>query len=107
VKLATLAALIGWLATDEWLVGASILVLGVIWIAIRAREGPPVLALAVTLQWIQVTIGLFYVELTGRPLEATLSSDYRPMVAIGLGCIAALVGGLWCGQTWAARLDPR
>jgi len=106
VILASLAALIGWLTTEEWLVGASMLVLGLIWTALRAREGPPVLALAVSLQWIQVTIGLFYVELTGRPIEATLASDYRPMVAIGLGCIAALVAGLWCGEKWVEQLGP-
>jgi hypothetical protein len=106
VIIAVLAALTGWLVTDDWLIGGSILVLGLIWTAIRAREGPPVLALAVTLQWVQVTIGLFYVELTGRPIEATLTTDCRPMVAIGLACVAAVVGGLWCGQKGVERTTP-
>src|SRR5437764_52680 len=106
MKVGAAAALTIWLITDDWLIAASIFMLAVIWVALRAREGPPVLALAMTLQWIQVTIGLFYVGATGRQLEATLRSDYRPMVAIGLGCVGALVGGLWCGQRLMDRRPP-
>ena len=98
------AALTAWLITDDWLIAASVLVLGLIWWALRAEEGPPVLALAMSLQWVQVTIGLFYVYLTGRTLEATLMSDYRPMVMIGLGCVVALVIGLWGGTRLIDRL---
>src|SRR4051812_11247465 len=100
------AALAVWLITADPLSAVSIFVLGLIWSVLPEREGPPVLAMALTLQWIQVTIGMFYVGLTGRPLEATLRSDYRPMVAIGLGCIVALLAGLWCGQRWVDRLGP-
>jgi hypothetical protein len=105
MTLCVVAALAGWLITDDVLVSASILVLGVIWVGLRAEEGPPVVAMAVTFQWIQVTVGLFYVELTGRPLPAMLTSDYRPMVAIGLGCVVVLVAGLWCGQKLVNRSD--
>jgi len=100
------AALTVWLITDDWLIAASVLVLGLIWWALRVEEGPPVLALAMSLQWVQVTIGLFYVYLTGRTLEATLMSDFRPMVVIGLGCVVAIVIGLWGGTRLVDRLGP-
>src|SRR5262249_61965380 len=82
------------------------LVVAAIWTYIRNEEGPPVLQLALTLQWVEVSIGLFYVVWTGRPLEATLNSDYRPMVAIGLGCVVALTVGVWGGQYLIARMKP-
>src|SRR5689334_21394574 len=100
------AALTVWLITDDWLIAASVLVLGLIWWALRVEEGPPVLALAMSLQWVQVTIGLFYVYVTGRTLDATLMSDYRPMVVIGLGCVVAIVIGLWGGTRLVDRLGP-
>ena len=64
------------------------------------------LALAFTLQWVTVCIGLFYVAITGRPLQATLASDYQPMVLIGLGCLLALMAGLLFGQALIRRLKP-
>src|SRR5262249_19789719 len=70
------------------------------------EEGPPVLALALTLQWVQVTIGVFYVALTGRPVQATLGSDWEPMVYIGLACVVALVFGLRFGRYLIGRLRP-
>jgi hypothetical protein len=100
------AAFTAWVVTDDWLIAGAVFVLGLIWSALRAAEGPPVLALAMSLQWVQVTIGLFYGYATGRTLEATLMSDYRPMVAIGLGCIVALVLGLSGGTRLIERLGP-
>jgi hypothetical protein len=102
-KVAVVAALVAWLASADWLVGASVLVLALSWIILRADEGPPVLALAVTLQWVTVSVGLFYVNITGRPLEATLFSDYRPMVLIGLTCLVALSAGLYVGRRLVDR----
>src|SRR5205807_1375068 len=98
--------MMAWIITDDWLTAASIFILGAIWVVLRTTEGPPVVPLAMTLQWVQVTVGLFYVDLTGRPLAATLMSDYRPMVAVGLGCVAALGAGIWCGERLVDRLGP-
>jgi hypothetical protein len=53
-----------------------------------------------------VTIGFFYVLVTGRPLEATIRSDYRTMVALGLGCVAVTVLGLMVGRALIARMRP-
>lgn len=98
MTIAALGSLAAWLFTGDWLIGASLAVLAAGWLVLRASEGPPVLALAYTLQWTSVTIGLFYVTLTARPLQATLDSDYRPMVAIGLGALVAMLAGLYGGQ---------
>jgi len=81
----------------QWLAGLSLAVLFLIWALLKADEGPPVLALALTTQWLQVTGGIFYSGLTGRTLPAIEGSDYQPMVLLGLGCVAALTIGLWAG----------
>jgi hypothetical protein len=82
----------------HWLAGLSIAVLLLVWHLLDAEEGPPVLALAMTVQWIQVSGGLFYSGLTGRSLDAIEGSEYEPMVLIGLGCVTALTLGLWFGS---------
>ncbi len=91
------AALLAWLLCGDWIAAACILVLALIWHYLRGDEGPPVLALALTFQWLQVTSGLLYYGFTGRAVEAVLLSDYRPMVLIGLGCLLALTAGLTLG----------
>lgn len=81
----------------HWLAGAAILVLFLIWHLLPGEDGPPVLALALTTQWTQVTVGIFYSGLTGRALPAIDGSDYEPMVLMGLGCVTALAIGVWLG----------
>jgi hypothetical protein len=105
-KLAIIASLAVWLLSGDWLLGLSAIVLALGWVYLPADEGPPVLALAYTLQWVTVCIGLFYVAATGRPLQATIGSDYEPMVLIGLGCLVALLAGLLAGQAFVRRLRP-
>ncbi len=106
LKLVVVAGLAVWLLSGDWLLGLCTFVLALGWFVLQADEGPPVLALAFTLQWITVCIGLYYVTLTGRPLQVTLASEYQPMVLIGLGCLAALLAGLWAGQWLVSRLKP-
>jgi hypothetical protein len=99
-------SVLSWIFTGSALIAASIAVIGLVWICLRTHEGPPVLALALTLQWISVTVGVFYVYVTGRPLQATLSSNYEPMVFIGLGCILALLFGLCAGRWLIGLVKP-
>jgi hypothetical protein len=103
-KLPILAGIAVWLVFGDWLLGLSAFVLALGWAFLPAEEGPPVLALAYTLQWITVCIGLYYVAITGRPLQATLGSNYEPMVLIGLGCLVALLIGLLFGKYLIGRL---
>jgi hypothetical protein len=90
----------------HWLAGACTAVLMLVWHVTPREEGPPVLPLALTAQWVQVTSGVYYSGLTGRTLEATEGSDYRPMVLIGLVCIVALAIGLRAGAELIRRRMP-
>lgn len=91
----------------HWLAGLAIAVLFLIWALLKAEEGPPVLALAMTTQWLQVSGGLFYYGLTGRALEAMEADQWERMVLLGLVCVTALTAGLWFGiRTIRARM-PR
>jgi len=92
-----------WYATDDALAPLGLAVLWAVWSFLPTGEAPPVLALALTFQWLQVTLGVYYHGLTGRPLLSVDQSDYRPMVFIGLGCVVALGIGLALGNRWLSR----
>jgi len=97
---AALALLLSYVA-DDWIAGIGIVVLWLIWRLLRSgpsHNEPPVLPLALSFQWVQVTLGVYYLAVTGRELEAHYASDYRPMVLIGLGCVTALTVGLALGM---------
>lgn len=96
-----------WFVVGDWLAPLATLLLIAIWRYLRSEEGPPVLALALTFQWAQTAIGLYYHGITGRPLEAILFSDYRTMVLLGLGCVAALLLGLRLALAWGRERRPR
>src|SRR5438477_5219830 len=53
---------------NDWLFGAAIGVLWAIWRMLPDDNDPPILALAMTYQWVQVTAGMFYSLVTGRTL---------------------------------------
>jgi hypothetical protein len=93
----TLITVSGALYTDDWLIGASILVLWLIWKLTMTRDGMFVVPMALTFQWVQSTIGLFYLDFFGRSVDAIQRSDWRPMVMIGLGCCLTLAIGIWLG----------
>ena len=106
MKWVPLAGIAGWIMFGDWLAGVALVVLALAWVMLPAKEGPPVLALAMTMQWVSVSIGLFYNLLTGRPLEAILRADYRYMVLLGLGCVVATVLGLALGRYLIDRIRP-
>jgi hypothetical protein len=89
---------LGWYIADDWIGACAVGVLWLAWRTIRDDDGLPILAMALTFQWVQVTSGVWYHALTGRPLATIALSDYRPMVLIGLGCVAALTVGLAAGM---------
>jgi hypothetical protein len=96
--------------TGTWLAGTCAIVLIFVWRMLPRKpgEGPPVLALAMTMQWVETSIGVFYSGITGRPLDAIPKSDYQSMVLIGLGCVAALTVGLRLGDRLAANaIEPQ
>ena len=92
---------------DDWLPSAALLTL---WLCVKlVSTGDRLysLPMALTFQWSQVTIGVFYLGLTGRAVPAVDESDYRPMVMIGLGCCLALAAGIKLGLKARKRPDPR
>ena len=105
-KFVILAGLIGWLVFNDWMMGASLAVLVLGWAMLQPEEGPPVLALAFSMQWVSVCCGMFYIAITDRPLEATIHSDYRTMVAIGLGWLLAMIAGLNIGRKLIDLMGP-
>lgn len=92
-----------WYLAGDWIAGLGVLVLAAGWRFLQTSEGPPVLALAFTFQWAQVTSGVYLYALTGRRLDAMDLSDYRPMVLIGLGCLVTILLGLKLGLRLARR----
>lgn len=105
------AAAGAWIIAADWIAAAGIVVLCAGWRYLRSADGLPVLAMAFTFQWAQITIGVYYHALTRRSMDTMDLSDYRPMVLIGLGCLVALLLGLVLGMKVvpAPRLggDPR
>ena len=83
--------------TGYWIAGLAVAVLFLIWALLSTAEGPPVLALALPYQWMQVTIGLFYSTLTGEELEAMYQTDWQRMMLIGLGWVTCLAVAMFCG----------
>lgn len=96
-------SILAWVLTADWLAAAALWALWAGWRLLPCYQGPPVLALAYSFQWTQITLGVYYKGLTGRNLPANLIADTRVMVLLGLGCILALAVGIHLG----ARLGGR
>src|SRR5712691_4644556 len=84
-------------AAEDWIAAPAILVLWLAWRYLCDDDGLPILPMAMTFQWVQVTVGVWYFAATGRQIATMTISDYRPMVLIGLGCVASLIVGLCAG----------
>jgi hypothetical protein len=89
--------------TGYWIAGLAVAVLLLIWALFAGIEGPPVLALALTYQWMQVTIGIFYSVITGEELEAMSETDWQRMVLIGLGWIVCIAVAMAYGIVLTRR----
>jgi len=105
-RLVPFAGIAGWLILGDWLAGLALAIVALGWVVLPSEEGPPVLSMAVTMQWVAVSIGFFYYILTKRELDATLRTDYRWMVLLGLGCVLATILGLWFSRYVIGRLKP-
>jgi len=95
IRAALVMLAVSW--TGYWIAGLAVAVLFLIWALLSTAEGPPVLALALTYQWMQVTIGLFYSTLTGEELEAMYETDWQRMMLIGLGWVTCLAVAMFYG----------
>ena len=91
---------------EDWIAAPAIVVLWLAWRYLRDDNGLPILPMAMTFQWVQVTAGIWYYAATGRRIETMDLSDYRPMMLIGLGCVASLILGLCAGLRIVRRATP-
>ncbi len=92
-----------WFLAEDWIPAVALWVLCAGWRYLPTGDGPPVLPMAFTFQWMQVTLGLYYYAFTGYQSPAMVLSDYRAMVLIGLGCLVALLLGLKSGLALVRR----
>jgi hypothetical protein len=91
---------------NDWLLPAAVVVLWVCLKITQTHDRLYVLPLAVTFQWLQTTLGVFYNGIFSRKLLAIQGSDYRPMVLIGMGCVLALAAGINLGLRTRRPPDP-
>jgi hypothetical protein len=101
IRAALVAGVVYW--TGYWIAGLAVAVLFLIWALLTTAEGPPVLALAMTYQWMQVTIGIFYSVLTGEELEAMYETDWQRMMLIGLVWVTCLTVAIFYGIVLTRR----
>jgi hypothetical protein len=103
MTLAVAGIVVATVFSGDLLVGASLGTLLLGYVLLDVDDRVPVLFAAFTFQWIQICSGFYYTLITGRMLEATYASDYRTMMYLGLGMIAALAAGIRAGIAAAAR----
>jgi hypothetical protein len=89
--------LIGVLA-DDWIASAGLAMLYVGMRFMLHDPGPPVAGLAFANQWLQVMAGIIWFVVTGRRVMEMRTGFYRPMVIVGLVCIATLFAGFYLGS---------
>ncbi len=92
--------------TGDPLAAAAVVVLMVSIRLVSTSDGLFVLPIAVAFHWMEGTLGLFYLRLTGREVQAVYDSDYRPMVMIALGCVLAMSIGIRVGLMLRKPPDP-
>jgi hypothetical protein len=100
------AGLVAGLVTGDWLGGVSIMTLMICVRLVSTGDGLFVLPIALAFHWMQGNLGLFYLGLTGRQVQAVYDSDWRPMVMIALGCCLALAIGIRLGLSVKKAPDP-
>jgi hypothetical protein len=98
--------LVGLLAGD-WIASVSLATLFVGLRYVLREPGPPIVAAAFSNQWLQVTAGLMYFALSGRTIFEMRTPVYRPMVLIGLGCVAVLFTGFYLAAGFRRGRPPR
>src|SRR5437763_1593569 len=91
---AIIAGILSAAATGFWVTFPAILLLWAAWRYLRTEEGPPVLALAFTHHWTQITLGLFYFPLFHRPMYRFGSEDPTYVTWLALIGAGALLLGL-------------
>ena len=101
-----LAGVVASLATGDWLTGVSVMTLMICIKLVSSHDGLYVLPIALSFHWMQGNLGLIYLGVTGREVQAIYDSDWRPMVLIALGCCLSLAVGINLGLRVKKAPDP-
>ncbi len=98
------AAILGWMADDS-LVALCLAVLFIGLKLVQTDDNLLILSAAFAFQWMQTSVGVLYKGVFNREVATIYSSNYRPMVMIGLGCCLALAVGIRLGLTAVRTID--
>jgi hypothetical protein len=101
------AGLAAGVITGDALAAAAVIVLMVSVRLVSTNDGLFVLPIAIAFHWMEGTLGLFYLRLTGREVQAVYDSDYRPMVMVALGCCLFMAIGIRAGLMLRKAPDER
>lgn len=103
---AVVAGVVLGFAADDWLPTAAVAVLWIMWRVLPDASGPPILAIAMSYQWIQVNVGMMYAAITGRTLLPMQQIDYHQIIEYSLLSLLAMTAGLWVGRALLMRDRP-
>jgi hypothetical protein len=85
------------LLADDWLASVGLLVLFIGWKYLSRESGPPIVAAAFSLQWLQVMAAIVYFAISGRQVWEMRSGGYHEMVLLGLAAVVILFTGFYLG----------
>ena len=100
------AIALGWMADDSLVAWCLVVLFAGVKLT-QTSDNLFVVPAAYIFHWTQTSVGILYKGVLGREVATFYSSNYRPMVWMGLGCCSALAVGLWLGlrAITAARAD--
>ncbi|HVF40040.1 MAG TPA: hypothetical protein VM939_09070 [Gemmatimonadaceae bacterium] len=80
---------------NDWTAGVGLAVLFAGWKYLLREPGPPIVAAAFSMQWLQVMAALVYFAISTRQIQEMQGADYQPMVLIGLASVVTLFSGFY------------
>lgn len=83
------------LLADHWIASVGLLVLFIGWKYLEREPGPPIIAAAFSLQWLQVMAAIIYFAVSGRQIWEMREGTYEPMMILGLAAIMTLFTGFY------------
>lgn len=83
------------LLADDWLASVGLLILFLGWKYLAREPGPPIIAAAFSLQWLQIMAAIVYFAISGRKVWEMREGSYEQMVMLGLAAAVTLFTGFY------------